>query len=233
MSAGDLYAPPYVERGDGFAMQATTHWLRLVPGRTLLGLKAGGLPVQLPDLPDGVRHPGIEATNAGHRVALVDVSSRWLQDHPGTVDQYATNLRGVLANKAARMDDHAKHVAIHGSIELFLGRELDRVPLDLDAGDGSYEVAVDLLANAPREGRTAFAMPRGVGQSKYDNPEFFAGTQSWMDGERLLVEFAPEEGGRLETLALDRSQFLNALKQSWAVMRDVSSRLRAGLGALA
>ena len=229
MSIGDLYPAPHVERGEGFAMQATTHWLRLVPGRTLFGMKAGGLPVQLPDLPEGVRHRGLEAATDGHRVALIDVSSHWLLDHPELTDRYIANLRSVITSKAARMDGYAKHVAIHGSIELFLGRELDRVPLEIEAGDGSYEVAVDLLANAPREGRTAFAMPPGVGASKYDDPEFLAGTQSWIDGERLLVEFRPEEGGRLETIAVDRAQFLMSLKHSWAATRTVSERLRNAL----
>ncbi|MGN6478857.1 hypothetical protein [Luteibacter sp.] len=229
MSAGDLFAAAHVERGDGFAMQATTHWLRLVPGRTLFGLKAGGLPVELPDLPNGVRHPGLEATTEGHRIALIDVSSHWLRDNPDVLTRYAANLRGVLANKAARMDGYAKHVAVNGSIELFLGRELDRVPLEIEAGDGFYEVAIDLLANAPRDSRTAFAMPRGVGSSKYDDPDFFAGTQSWIDGERLLVEFRPEEGGRQETLAVDRRQFLGALERCWGAVRSVSDRLRASL----
>lgn len=233
MSAGDLFAAPHVERGDGFAMQATTHWLRLVPGRTLFGLKAGGLAVQLPDLPDGVRHPGLEAATDGHRVALIDVSSHWLRDNPDLTDRYAANLRGVLANKAARVDAYAKHVMVHGSIELFLGRELDRVPLDVEAGDGSYEVAVNLLANAPRDGRAAFAMPRGAGSSKYDDPDFLAGTQSWIDGERLLIEFTPEEGGRQETLAVDRKQFLTALERCWATMQAVSERMRRGLPGVA
>jgi hypothetical protein len=226
MSAGDLFAPAHVERGDGFAMQATTHWLRLVPGRTMLGLKAGGLPVELPDLPNGIRHQGIEASTDGHRIALIDVSSHWLRDHTDITDRYTANLRRVLGNKAARLDAYAKHVAFNGSVELFLGRELDRVPLEIEAGDGSYEIAIDLLAHAPREGRTAFAMPKGVGASKYDDPEFLAGTQAWIDGARVLIEFTPEEGGRQETLALDRGQFQGALERCWAAMLAVSGRMK-------
>ncbi len=52
---------PYSERGTGFAVQGVTHWLRVVPGRVLLGLKAGGLPVALPRTPrqpDPPRHQG-------------------------------------------------------------------------------------------------------------------------------------------------------------------------------
>jgi hypothetical protein len=227
MSLGDLYAAPHVERGNGFAMQATTHWLRMVPGRTLFGLKAGGLRVEIPDLPDGVRHYGIEAVDNGHRFALLDVSSHWLSEHPEATDRYLANLRPIVGSKAARLEGFAKHAAVNGSIELFLGPEFDRVPLELDTDDGSYEVARDLLTHAPRQGRTAFAMPRGVGSSKYDTPDFFAGTQSWIDGERLLVEFAPEEGGRQETVAVDRAAFLNSLDRCWTAMQSVGQRLKA------
>jgi hypothetical protein len=226
MSIGDLYAAPHVERGEGFAMQATTHWLRLVPGRTLFGLKAGGLRVEMPDLPDSVRHYGVEGVENGHRFALLDVSSHWLVDHPDITERYAANLRKVIESKAARLEGFAKHAAANGSIELFLGRELDRVPLELEAADGSYEVARDLLAHAPRTGRTAFAMPGGVGSSKYDTPDFLAGTQAWIDGERLLVEFVPEEGGRMETVALERASFLHGLERCWSVMQDVSKTLK-------
>ncbi|QWT20919.1 hypothetical protein KPL74_02650 [Bacillus sp. NP157] len=233
MSIGDLYPAAHVERGDGFAMQATTHWLRLVPGRTLFCMKAGGLPVSLPDLPDAVRHRGLEVSRGDHQVGVIDVSSDWLRDHAELTDRYAALLRPVLTDRRARLDGYTKHVALNGTMDLFLGPNLDRVNLDLEDNDGSYAIAIDLLKHAPAEGRTAFAMPPAAGSSRYEDPDFLAGTQSWIDGRRLLIEFPPEEGGRAETVAIDRGQFLAALERCWPAMAEVAARIRAILrGAL-
>lgn len=232
MSERDVYPSPYSERGPGFAVQGVTHWLRVVPGRVLLGLKAGGLPVALPERPAGLSHPGIKAKANGYETAIDDVSSRWLSEHPETCDRYVTALREVLKQPRVRLDGYATHAIFMGSVELFAGPRLDRVNLELDDEDGSFPRAMALLRGAPRDTRTAFAMPLEPGMGSFEDPLFLAGEQAWIDGQRVLIEYTPDEGGRAETVALDRDALADAIERAWYAMMDVSERIGAELGRL-
>ena len=229
MSIGDLYPPPHSERGDGFAMQATTYWLRVVPSRVMFGLMAGGRSVALPEVPKDLGHGGLEAVAMRYRTSVYNVSSHWLRDNPAVTDRYAAAFRDVVASKQTRLDGYAKHVATIGTIEFFLGPEYDRTELDVALDDGSFAHAMHLLKTTPLDARVAFAAAPEPGASPYADPYFLAGNQAWIDGQRLLIEFDPEEGGRAETIALDRDQFAGALERCWYTMMDVSDRIRAGL----
>ena len=230
MSEQELYPAPYSERGEGFAVQAVTHWLRIAPGRVLMGLKAGGLPVALPDRPATVSHGGVVAKVDGHVTAVDDVSSVWLRERPEVVDRYVAALRSVLKSPRLRLDGYATHIIFTGSVELFVGPRMDRVDIELDDEDGSFARAMELLRNAPHDARTPFAMPPEPGMGAYDDPAFLAGEQAWIDGRRVLIEYTPDEGGRAETAALDRDALADALERAWYAMMDVSERIRSGLG---
>ena len=229
MSVQELFPAPYSERGEGFVVQAVTHWLRVAPGRVMFGLKAGGLPIALPERPAGLSHSGIEAKVDGHVTACDDVSSVWLREHPEVTDRYVAALRNVMKNPRSRLDGFAVHAIFTGSIELFVGARMDRVELALDDEDGSYERAMELLRDAPRDVRTAFAMPPEPGTGSFEDPEFLAGEQAWIDGQRLLIEYIPDEGGRSETAAIHRDALADAVYQAWTAMTDVSERIRDGL----
>ncbi|WP_426287288.1 hypothetical protein [Luteibacter sp. E-22] len=229
MSERDIYPVPYSERGTGFVVQGVTHWLRIVPGRVLLGLKAGGVPVALPERPASLTHPGIHAKANGYVTAIDDVSSQWLREHPDICDRYVASLRDVLKQPRVRLDGYATHAIFTGSVELFAGPRLDRIDLGLDDEDGSFPRAMELLRDAPRDTRTAFAMPPEPGMSHFDDPLFLAGDQAWIDGQRVLIEYMPDEGGRVETVALDRDALAAAIERAWYAMLDVSERIRAGL----
>jgi len=229
MSVQELFPAPYSERGEGFVVQAVTHWLRVAPGRVMFGLKAGGLPVALPDRPAGLSHAGAEAKVDGHVTVCDDVSSVWLREHPEVTDRYIVALRQVMKHPRARLDGFAVHAIFTGSIELFVGSRMDRVELALDDEDGSYERAMELLRDAPRDTRTAFAMPPEPGMGSFEDPEFLAGEQAWIDGQRVLIEYIPDEGGRAETVALHRDALAEAVDRAWAEMMSVSERIRDGL----
>lgn len=230
MSERDIYPLPYSERATGFAVQGVTHWLRIVPGRVLLGLKAGGLPVALPDRPAGLTHPGIEARSDGHVTAIEDVSSQWLREHPELTDRYVDALRNVLKHPRVRLDGYATHAIFTGSVELFAGPRMDRIDLEMDDEDGSFPRVMDLLRDAPRDTRTAFAMPPEPGTASFEDPLFLAGDQAWIDGQRVLIEYTPDEGGRAETVALDRDALADAIERAWHAMLDVSEHIRTRLG---
>lgn len=229
MSVQELFPAPYSERSNGFAVQAVTHWLRVAPGRVMLGLKAGGLPVALPDRPATVSHRGVEAKADGHITAIEDVSSVWLCEHPDVTSRYVAALRDVLKNPRARLDGYATHAIFTGSVELYAGPRMDSVAFELDDEDGSYERVMELLRHAPREGRTAFAMPPEPGMGSFEDPAFLAGDQAWIDGQRVLIEYLPDEGGRAETVAIDRDALADAVERAWVAMMDVSVRIRDGL----
>jgi hypothetical protein len=229
VSAQELFPAPYSERGNGFAVQAVTHWLRVAPGRVMLGLKAGGLPVALPDRPATVSHRGIEATSDGHVTAIEDVSSVWLREHPDVTSRYIAALRSVLKNPRVRLDGYATHAIFTGSVELYAGSRMDSIAFELDDEDGSYERVIELLRHAPRDSRTAFAMPPEPGMGSFEDPLFLAGDQAWIDGQRVLIEYIPDEGGRAETVALDRDALADAVERAWVAMMDVSERIRDGL----
>lgn len=233
MSERDLYPLPYSERGAGFAVQGTTHWLRIAPGRVLLGLKAGGIPVSLPDRPAGLSHAGVEAKVDGHVTAVEDVSSQWLREHPEVTDRYVDALRTVLKHPRVRLDGYATHAIFTGSVELFAGPRMDRVNLELDDEDDSFPRAMALLREAPDDARTAFAMPPEPGMGSFEDPLFLAGDQAWIDGHRVLIEYTPDEGGRVETVALDRRALADAIERAWYAIMDVSERIRAGLARVA
>ncbi|PTR24705.1 hypothetical protein C8J98_11288 [Luteibacter sp. OK325] len=229
MSVQELFPAPYSERGNGFAVQAVTHWLRVAPGRVMFGLKAGGLPVGLPDRPAAVSHRGVEAKADGHITAIEDVSSAWLREHPDVTSRYVTALREVLTNPRVRLDGYATHAIFTGSVELYAGSRMDSIAFELDDEDGSYERVIELLRHAPRDGRTAFAMPPEPGMGSFEDPVFLAGDQAWIDGQRVLIEYVPDEGGRAETVALDRDSLADAVERAWVAMMDVSERIRDGL----
>lgn len=229
MSAEELFPSPYSEHGNGFAVQAVTHWLRVAPGRVMFGLKAGGLPVALPDRPATVSHRGIEAKTDGHVTAIEDVSSVWLREHPDVTSRYIAALRDVLKNPRVRLDGYATHAIFTGSVELYAGSRMDSIAFELDDEDGSYERVIELLRHAPRDGRTAFAMPPEPGMGSFEDPLFLAGDQAWIDGQRVLIEYMPDEGGRAETVALDRDALADAVERAWVAMMDVSERIRDGL----
>jgi hypothetical protein len=107
---------------------------------------------------------------------------------------------------------------------------MDRIEFDLDDEDGTYERAIELLRHAPRDGRTAFAMPPEPGMGSFEDPAFLAGEQAWIDGQRVLIEFIPDEGGRAETVALDRDALADAVERAWTAMMEVSDRVRSELG---
>ncbi len=88
--------------------------------------------------------------------------------------------------------------------------------------------AMELLRGAPRDTRTAFAMPLEPGMSNFEDPLFLAATEAWIDGQRVLIEYMPDEGGRVETVALDRDALAAAIERAWYAMMDVSERIRAG-----
>jgi hypothetical protein len=46
----------------------------------------------------------------------------------------------------------------------------------------------------------------------------------------VLIEYIPDEGGRAETVALDRDALVDAVERAWAAMTDVSERIRSELG---
>ncbi|MDR6936329.1 hypothetical protein [Luteibacter sp. 3190] len=233
MSEQELFPAPYSERGNGFVMQGVTHWLRTAPGRVMFGLRAGGLPVALPERPAHVSHAGVEAKVDGHVTAIDDVSSVWLRENTDVTDRYVAALRDVLTHPRLRLDGYATHAIFTGSVELFVGPRMDRVDLYLDDEDGSYERALDLLRKAPVDARTAFAMPPEPGTAAFEDPSFLVGEQAWIDGHRVLIEYVPDEGGRAETVALDRAELADALERAWAAMLSVSTRIRAGLGTIA
>jgi hypothetical protein len=233
MSEQELFPAPYSERGDGFAVQAVTHWLRTAPGRVMFGLRAGGLPVALPDRPATVSHAGVEARVGGHVTAIDDVSSVWLREHPEVTSRYVNSLRHVLKNKATRLDGYATQAIFNGSVELYAGPRMDSIDFELDEDDGSYVRAMDLLRHAAHDGRTAFAMPPEPGTGSFEDPLFLAGDQAWIDGRRVLIEYVPDEGGRAETVALDREALADALERAWSAMCDVSERIRRELAQLA
>ncbi|WP_354517413.1 MULTISPECIES: hypothetical protein [unclassified Luteibacter] len=210
-------------------MQAVTHWLRTAPGRVMFGLKAGGLPVMLPERPVGVSHAGMEVKVDGHVTAIDDVSSVWLRDHPAVTDRYVAALRAVLKHPRLRMDGYATHAIFNGTVELFAGRRMDRIDLELDDEDGSFPRAMELLRDAPRDTRTAFSMPPEPGAGSFDDPLFLAGNQAWIDGERVLIEYEPDEGGRIETVALGRDALADAIERAWCAMMDVAERVRGEL----
>jgi len=232
MSEQALFPAPYSERGDGFAVQAVTHWLRTAPGRVMFGLRAGGLPVALPDRPATVSHRGVEARVNGHITAIEDVSSVWLREHPEATTRYVDALRRVLMDKRTRLDGYATQAIFVGSVELYAGSAMDSIDIELDDDDGSYARAIDLLRRAPHDGRTAFAMPPEPGTGSFEDPIFLAGDQAWIDGRRVLIEYMPDEGSRAETVALDREALADALERAWSAMCDVSERIRAELGRL-
>jgi hypothetical protein len=64
----------------------------------------------------------------------------------------------------------------------------------------------------------------------FEDPEFLAGEQAWIDGQRVLIEYIPDEGGRAETAALDRDALADAIEKAWYAMIDVSERIRTELG---
>jgi hypothetical protein len=196
----------------------------------MLGLKAGGVPVALPDRPATVSHRGIEAKTDGHITAIEDVSSVWLREHPDVTSRYVSALREVLKNTRVRLDGYATHAIFTGSVELYAGSRMDSISFELDDEDGSYERVIELLRNAPRDGRTAFAMPLEPGMGSFEDPAFLAGDQAWIDGARVLIEYIPDEGGRAETVALDRDALVDAVERAWAAMTDVSERIRSELG---
>ncbi|MDQ7995937.1 MAG: hypothetical protein AAGC76_08790 [Luteibacter sp.] len=229
MSTQELFPAPYSERGDGFVVQAVTHWLRTAPGRVMFGLKAGGLPVALPDRPATVSHRGVEARTDGHVTAVEDVSSVWLREHPEVTSRYVAALRDVLKNPRARLDGYATHVIFMGSVELYAGPAMDAVDFELDEEDGSYERVIELLRHAPRDGRTPFAMPPEPGTGGFEDPLFLAGNQAWIDGNRVLIEYEPDEGGRSETVALDRDALADAIERAWYAMIHVAEQIRTGL----
>lgn len=232
MSEQELFPAPYSERGDGFAVQAVTYWLRTAPGRVMFGLKAGGLPVALPERSVGMSHPGMEAKVDGHVTTIDDVSSVWLREHPEVTDRYVAALRDVLKSPRLRMDGHATHAIFNGAVELFAGPRMDRIDLELDDEDGSFPRAMELLRDAPRDTRTAFAMPPEPGAGSFEDPLFLAGMQAWIDGGRVLIEYEPDEGGRAETVALDRAALADAIERAWYAMIEVAERIRSGLGRL-
>jgi hypothetical protein len=232
MSSEELFPAPYSERGNGFAVQAVTHWLRIAPGRVMFGLKAGGLPLALPDRPASVSHRGIEAKMDGHVTAIEDVSSAWLREHPDVTSRYVAALRDVLKNPRVRLDGYATHAIFTGSVELYAGARMDSIAFELDDEDGSFERVIELLRHAPRDGRTAFAMPPEPGRGSFEDPTFLAGDQAWIDGQRVLIEYIPDEGGRAETVALDRDALADAVERAWVTMMDVSERIRDGLSQL-
>jgi hypothetical protein len=229
MSAQELFPAPYSEQGNGFVVQAVTHWLRVAPGRVMFGLKAGGLPVALPERPATVSHRGIEAKMDGHVTEIEDVSSVWLREHPDVTSRYIAALRDVLKNPRIRLDGYATHAIFTGSVELYAGSRMDSIAFELDDEDGSYERVMELLRHAPRDGRTAFAMPLEPGMGSFEDPEFLAGDQAWIDGQRVLIEYIPDEGGRAETAALDRDALADAIERAWYAMMDVSERIRMEL----
>ena len=229
MSVQEVFPAPYSEQGRGFAVQAVTHWLRIAPGRVMFGLKAGGLPVALPDRPATVSHRGLEAKADGHVTAIEDVSSVWLREHPDATSRYVAALRDVLKNPRVRLDGHATHAIFTGSVELYAGPGMDSIAFELDDEDGSYERVIELLRHAPRDSRTAFAMPPEPGSGSFEDPTFLAGDQAWIDGQRVLIEYLPDEGGRAETVALDRDALADAVERAWLAMMDVSERIRDGL----
>jgi len=229
MSLEELFPAPYSERGPGFAVQAVTHWLKVAPGRVMLGLKAGGLPVALPDRPATVSHRGLEAKADGHVTAIEDVSSVWLREHPDVTSRYVAALRDVLKNPRVRLDGYATHAIFTGSVELYAGPRMDSIAFELDDEDGSYERVIELLRHAPRDSRTAFAMPPEPGRGSFEDPIFLAGEQAWIDGQRVLIEYIPDEGGRAETVALDRDALADAVERAWEAMMDASERIRGGL----
>lgn len=232
MSVQELFPAPYSDRGTGFTVQAVTHWLRIAPGRVMLGLKAGGLPVDLPDRPATVSHRGVEAKMDGHITAIEDVSSVWLREHPEVTSRYVSALREVLKNKRIRLDGYATHAIFTGSVELYAGSRMDSISFELDDEDGSYERVIELLRHAPRDSRTAFAMPLEPGMGSFEDPQFLAGDQAWIDGARVLIEYIPDEGGRAETVALDRDALADAVERAWVAMMDVAERIRDGLASL-
>ncbi|TCV97171.1 hypothetical protein EC912_101166 [Luteibacter rhizovicinus] len=231
MATTDVYPLPYSERGDGFAIQAVTHWLRKVPGRRALGLLAGGLPVELPTRPAGLSHRGIEASTNGYVVASDDVSSAWLRENPRATDSYVAAVKPVLTNRLARLDGYARHLATSGDVEIFVGPRMDRIDAFLGEPE-EFRGAIDLLRDAPRDGRTALASAPEEGSSRYDEPDFIFGTQSWIDGQRVLIEYASDETGRPETVALDRDRFADAMERAFNTMQDEADRLRAALAAV-
>ena len=233
MSERDIYPAPHSERGAGFAVQGVTHWPRVIPGRVLFGLKAGGLPVALPERPAGLTHPGIQAKAGGYVTAIDDVSSHWLRGHPEVTDRYIAALREVLKHPRVHLDGHATHAIFNGSVELYAGPRMDRIGLDLDDEDDSFARAMELLRHAPHDTRSAFAMPPEPGTASFEDPLFLAGEQAWIDGRRVLIEYIPDEGGRAETVALDRDALADAIEKAWHAMLEVSERIRTGLARVA
>jgi hypothetical protein len=233
MHRNDVFAAPYSIGGAGFRLQAVTRWLTEVPARTMLGLAAGSLKVALPTVPADASSFGIKAVSHGYAVACDNVSSLWLADHTQVLDAYIDVLRKTLSRSSVRLDDYARGLILHGTVEMYIAHDGDRrfdVLDDMLSEDDDYRQCLDLLRSAPFDARTALAFPPEPG-STYDEPYFMLGTQSWLDGERLLIEYDVEDTGKSETVALDRRAFAERLEQAYYAMLGPSDRLRAALPA--
>ncbi|MBB3227168.1 hypothetical protein FHW69_001769 [Luteibacter sp. Sphag1AF] len=228
MAVTDVYPAPYSEQGTGFAVQAVTHWLRTVPARSAMGLLPGGRDVALPPVPAGLSHRGLEAVTNGYKINSVDVSAAWLAENRTISDRYVAALIAVLAHRSARPDGYSGMLAMQGAVEVFAGPRMDRIDLFADEPD-TFRALIDLLRHAPADIRTPVAHAPDAGASRYDHPDFILGTQAWIDGQRVLIEYVSQDTGRPETVALDRHAFADALDRAYYAMANESDRLRAAL----
>jgi hypothetical protein len=233
MHRSEVFAAPYSAGDGGFRVQAVAHLVKALPARTMLGLRAGSVKVPLPALPVGVSSLGIHATNDdGYTVACDNVSSLWLAEYPQAFDAYLDALCRALVRGNIRMDGDTRRLIRQGTVEMFVAHDgdtrFDRLTHGLKE-DGDYRQCIDLLRQAPFDGRCPLAFapggsPRGV-------PSFMLGTQSWLDGPRLLIEYKVEDTGKSEIIALDRRAFVERLEQAFHAMLEPFVRLRAVLPA--
>ncbi|HEV7779287.1 MAG TPA: hypothetical protein VGO76_20625 [Luteibacter sp.] len=231
-----VFASPYSAGDKGFRIQAVTHLLTAVPARGMLGMVAGSAKVNLPALPDGVSAFGIRAVTNGYTVSCDNVSSLWLTENAKAFQAYIDELRKTLARGNVRLDGYARSLILEGTVEIYVAHDGDtRFDLldDLLMEEHDYRECLDLLRSAPFDARTPLAFAPEPGDSPYDAPGFMFGTQAWLDGRRLLIEYVVEDTGKTETVAIDRQAFAERLEQAFYAMLEPSGRLRAAFPALA
>jgi hypothetical protein len=232
MHRPEIFAPPYVEAGNGFRMQAVTYWLKDIPARTMMGMRAGSVEVDLPDVANGASAMGFHTRVEGYEMACDSVSSVWLAQNPKALADYLASLRKSLGKRGVKLDEPTRGTILTGTVDIFVSHhgtdESDRIDVKLQTIE-HYQACLALLHTTPAENREPLAFPPRVGQSRLD-PTFMLGTQSWLDGHRLLIEYIVKDTGVTETVALDRNGFTDCLERAFQAMATQSEKIVAAIG---
>jgi hypothetical protein len=232
MHRPEIFAQPYVEAGNGFRMQAVTYWLKAIPARTMMGMRAGSVDVELPSLPKGASALGFHTRIDGYDMSCDSVSSVWLAQNPKALDDYLASLRKSLGKRGVKLDERTRQTILNGAVDIFVShdgdKDFDRIDVKLHTSE-DYQACLALLHKTPTGSREPLAFPPKIGQSRLD-PSFMLGTQSWLDGHRLLIEYIAKDTGATDTVALDRDSFTASLERAFSAMATLSEKIVAAIG---